>query len=172
VVRPVGLTSEDENEQFLVEARQGDAISGKISRAEVAQVVAHALRTPSATGARLQTPSWLLLCTFQLGFKPSLACQGVQRCVAGAFVGIRSPHKSSCVCDPYLFTHSGKTFEVRRSEARDSRGRGMSERAWQQLFLGLSLDRHRARVGLFPFPKAVPPPPPPSEDRTKVHHLV
>ena len=28
-------------------------------------------------------------------------------------------------------------------------------------------DRNRWRVGLRPFPKAVPPPPPPSEDRTK-----
>lgn len=28
-------------------------------------------------------------------------------------------------------------------------------------------DRNRWRVGLGPFPKAVPPPPPPSEERTK-----
>lgn len=28
-------------------------------------------------------------------------------------------------------------------------------------------DRNRWRVGLQPFPKAVPPPPPPSEDRAK-----
>lgn len=28
-------------------------------------------------------------------------------------------------------------------------------------------DRNRWRVGLQPFPRAVPPPPPPSEDRTK-----
>jgi uncharacterized protein YbjT (DUF2867 family) len=110
VVRPTGLTTEEEEERFLLEARQGDAISGKISRAEVAQVVARALGTPLA---------------------------------------------------------AGKTFELRRSEARDGRGKGMSERAWQQLFLRLSADRHRARAGLLPFPKAVPPPPPPSEDRTK-----
>lgn len=30
-----------------------------------------------------------------------------------------------------------------------------------------SADRNRWRVGLLPFPRAVPPPPPPSEDRTK-----
>lgn len=67
---------------------------------------------------------------------------------------------------------AGKTFELRRSEARDGRGKDMSERAWQQLFLGLSADRHRARAGLLPFPKAVPPPPPPSEERAKVHVLL
>jgi hypothetical protein len=73
------------------------------------------------------------------------------------------------MADVHVSPFTGKTFELRRSEARDGRGKGMSERAWQQLFLGLSADRHRARAGLLPFPKAVPPPPPPSEDRTKVH---
>ncbi len=49
---------------------------------------------------------------------------------------------------------AGKTFEVRRSEAADARGKAMTPSAFQQLFLGLALDRHRARIGLLPFPKA------------------
>ncbi len=60
---------------------------------------------------------------------------------------------------------TGKTFEVRRSEAADARGKSMTHRAFQQLFLQLAQDRHRPRVGLWPFPKAVPPPPPPTEER-------
>lgn len=69
------------------------------------------------------------------------------------------------VCQCWDMPLAGKTFELRRSEARDGRGKGMDARSWRQLFLGLALDRHRARVGLLPFPKAVPPPPPPSEER-------
>jgi hypothetical protein len=72
----------------------------------------------------------------------------------------------------HMSPFAGKTFELRRSEARDGRGKAMSERAWQQLFLGLSPDRHRARAGLLPFPKAVPPPPPPSEERAKVQTML
>ena len=56
VVRPTGLTTEEEDERFLLEARQGDAISGKISRAEVAQVVTQALSTPLAAGAHRSPP--------------------------------------------------------------------------------------------------------------------
>lgn len=50
VVRATGLTTEDEDLDFLLEARQGDAISGKVSRAEVAQIVANALGNPCAAG--------------------------------------------------------------------------------------------------------------------------
>lgn len=50
VVRATGLTTEEEDTAFALEARQGDAISGKVSRAEVAQVVAQALESPAAAG--------------------------------------------------------------------------------------------------------------------------
>ena len=46
-----GLTSEDADVPFLLEASQGDRISGKIARAEVASLVAAALASPAATGA-------------------------------------------------------------------------------------------------------------------------
>lgn len=72
-------------------------------------------------------------------------------------IGVESD-KLICLC-------TGKTFEVRRSEAADARGKSMTHRAFQQLFLQLAEDRHRPRVGLWPFPKAVPPPPPPTEER-------
>ena len=67
---------------------------------------------------------------------------------------------------------AGKTFEARRSEAADARGRPMGPRHLTQAFLGLVEDRHRPRVGLWPFPKAVPPPPPPTEQRKQVPPLL
>lgn len=48
----VGLTSEDADVPFLLEASQGDRISGKIARAEVASLVAAALASPAAAGAQ------------------------------------------------------------------------------------------------------------------------
>ena len=53
-----GLTSEDADVPFLLEASQGDRISGKIARAEVASLVAAALASPAAAGAE---PFWNLL---------------------------------------------------------------------------------------------------------------
>ena len=50
IVRSTGLTSEETDTAFLLEAAQGDRISGKISRAEVADVIVAALGTPAATG--------------------------------------------------------------------------------------------------------------------------
>lgn len=47
-----GLTSEDAGVPFLLEASQGDRISGKITRAEVASLVAAALASPAAAGAQ------------------------------------------------------------------------------------------------------------------------
>ena len=95
--------------------------------------------------------------------------QGFQWRVAACVGSQGRKGAATCMTHTLMQTPTGKTFELRRSEARDGRGKAMGDRAWQQLFLGLSLDRHRARAGLLPFPKAVPPPPPPSEDRTKVH---
>jgi len=43
---------QDEDTAFLLEAQQGDAISGKVSRGEVAQVVVAAAGSPSAAGAQ------------------------------------------------------------------------------------------------------------------------
>jgi hypothetical protein len=45
-----GLTSEDEDKDFVLEASQGDRISGKISRKEVARVAAAALGTAASVG--------------------------------------------------------------------------------------------------------------------------
>lgn len=46
----LGLTSEDEDQDFLLEASQGDRISGKISRKEVAAVAVTALGTGASVG--------------------------------------------------------------------------------------------------------------------------
>ncbi len=46
-----GLTTEDADTPFLLEASQGDRISGKITRAEVASLVSAALNTPASVGA-------------------------------------------------------------------------------------------------------------------------
>ena len=50
VVRSTGLTTEEQDTRFLLEASQGDRISGKISRAEVAAVIVSAINNPAATG--------------------------------------------------------------------------------------------------------------------------
>lgn len=57
---------------------------------------------------------------------------------------------------------------MRRSEALDGRGCSMTAAETERLFLRLALDRHRPRLLLPPFPKAVPPPPPPSQEQTEV----
>ncbi|KAI8465804.1 MAG: complex I intermediate-associated protein 30-domain-containing protein [Monoraphidium minutum] len=112
VVRCTGLDdgSPASAEPRLLEADQGDAISGRVSRAEAAALVAAALASPDA---------------------------------------------------------ADKTFELRRSEAADAAGKPMGPRQFTRLFLKLAPDAHRWRVGLQPFPKAVPPPAPPTEERTK-----
>ncbi|GIL92972.1 hypothetical protein Vretimale_15467 [Volvox reticuliferus] len=63
---------------------------------------------------------------------------------------------------------TGKTFELRRNEAAESKGkRPMGQKDYVRLFLKLALDKQRWRVGLRPMPKAVPPPAPVSEERRK-----
>ena len=45
-----GITDKTEGGPFLLEAKQGDTISGNVSRDELARLVATALSTPEATG--------------------------------------------------------------------------------------------------------------------------
>ena len=45
-----GLTTEDEDQPWILEAQQGDRISGKISRAQVASVAVTALGTEASIG--------------------------------------------------------------------------------------------------------------------------
>lgn len=52
-----GLTTEGEDEPWVLEAQQGDRISGKVSRAQVASVAVAALGTEASIGARSH-PSW------------------------------------------------------------------------------------------------------------------
>ncbi|KAK9820647.1 hypothetical protein WJX81_005527 [Elliptochloris bilobata] len=54
VIRSTGLTSEDAGVPFLLEASQGDRISGKIARAEVATLLAAALCSPAAAGKTVE----------------------------------------------------------------------------------------------------------------------
>ncbi|KAA6425478.1 MAG: hypothetical protein FRX49_04376 [Trebouxia sp. A1-2] len=110
VLRSTGITDKTEGGPFLLEAYQGDTISGNISRHELARLVVTALSTPEATG---------------------------------------------------------KTIEVRRSEAADAKGKSDSAAQLQRLFYSSTQDRSRAQIGLAPMPKPVPPPPPPTEERTK-----
>uniref|UniRef100_A0A7S0RVS8 NAD(P)-binding domain-containing protein n=1 Tax=Chlamydomonas leiostraca TaxID=1034604 RepID=A0A7S0RVS8_9CHLO len=110
VVRSTGMIDSNEGGPFLLEADQGDIISGSISRDEAADVLVAALTSPEAVG---------------------------------------------------------KTFEVRRGEALDARGKSMNPAAYTRMFLRLALDRNRWRVGLPPFPKYAPPPAPVTEERTQ-----
>ncbi|KAG1657278.1 hypothetical protein FOA52_005472 [Chlamydomonas sp. UWO 241] len=117
VIRSTGMIDSSEGGPFLLEADQGDVISGYMGRDEVADIIVAALSMPEA---------------------------------------------------------AHKTFEVRRYEAADasrrlsmSPGAGMARSDYLRLFVRLSPDAHRWRVGLAPFPKPVPPPPPPSDARTQ-----
>lgn len=47
-----GITDKTEGGPFLLEARQGDTISGNVSRQELARLVVAALATPEATGTQ------------------------------------------------------------------------------------------------------------------------
>jgi len=109
VVRPTGLTDEDE-EPCMLEALQGDKIMGKISREEVAEVVVAALRSPSAVN---------------------------------------------------------KTFELRRGESGESKGKSMSSRDMYGMFSALVKDFDRPTRGMYPLPAATDPPPPPTPERVQ-----
>lgn len=52
----LGLTTEREDESFVMEAAQGDTISGKISRGEVATVISAALKAPASKGKDVHAP--------------------------------------------------------------------------------------------------------------------
>ncbi|KAK9814216.1 hypothetical protein WJX72_002437 [[Myrmecia] bisecta] len=54
VIRATGLTNEEEGGPFVVEASQGDRISGKVSRAEVAALVATAINSPAGAGKTIE----------------------------------------------------------------------------------------------------------------------
>lgn len=110
VIRSTGMIDSNEGGPFMLEADQGDTISGYMGRDDVADVILASLNSADA-----------------------------------------------CF----------KTFEVRRAESADSKGKGMSVQQYTRMFLKLGMDRNRWRVGLKPFPKAVPPPPPPSEKRVE-----
>lgn len=45
-----GITDKTDGGPFLLEAQQGDTISGNVSRQELARLVVTALSTPEATG--------------------------------------------------------------------------------------------------------------------------
>ncbi len=51
-----GITDKTEGGPFLLEAQQGDTISGNVSRHELARLVVTALSTPEAAG-----PHFLML---------------------------------------------------------------------------------------------------------------
>lgn len=109
VLRPTGMSDDaDQAAPSLLEMSQGDRITGKIARSDVAQIV-------DAT----------------LGF----------------------------------FDATGKTVEVRRSEASDAQGKSMADTQVQKLYLSMSKDTVRTRQGLLPFPAPVDPPAPVSEER-------
>ena len=59
VVLHAGITDKEEGGPFLLEAKQGDTISGNVSRPELARIVATALSTPQAAGG---LPSVTLFC--------------------------------------------------------------------------------------------------------------
>ena len=55
----VGITDKSEGGPFLLEVRQGDTMSGNVSRHELARLVVSALSTPEATGTLFPSLVWL-----------------------------------------------------------------------------------------------------------------
>lgn len=64
VLRAVGLTNEEEDVKFMLEGSQGDQISGKISRAEVTDLIAAALSSSATVGESKRSLSSLYLSKF------------------------------------------------------------------------------------------------------------
>ena len=64
-----------------------------------------------------------------------------------------------------FFDATGKTVEIRRSEATDAQGKSMADAQVQKLYLAMSKDTIRTRQGLLPFPAPVDPPAPVTEER-------
>lgn len=57
IIRPTGLLREvdpDDGKPYTLEFSQGDVVAGRLSRADVADVVTAALREPAATGATFE----------------------------------------------------------------------------------------------------------------------
>jgi hypothetical protein len=109
VIRPTGMSEDaDQAAPSLLEMSQGDKITGKISRADVAQVVDATIN---------------------------------------------------------FFEASGKTVEIRRSEATDAQSKSMPDQEVKLLYLNAARDSIRTRKGLLPFPAPVAPPPPVSQER-------
>lgn len=61
MLRAVGLTNEEEDVKFMLEGSQGDQVSGKISRAEVADLIAAALSSSATVGESKRSLSRLNL---------------------------------------------------------------------------------------------------------------
>lgn len=57
-----GITDKEEGGPFLLEAKQGDTISGNVSRTELARIVATALSTPQAAGLLFFVTLHCVLC--------------------------------------------------------------------------------------------------------------
>lgn len=109
VVRPTGM-SDDLEGPGVLESSQGDLISGKVTRDEVAAVIAAAVAMPTATN---------------------------------------------------------KTFEIRRKESADAKGKETTPLDVQRLFLDVVSDGARVKRGLQPFPAPAVLPAPVSEERKK-----
>lgn len=101
------------------------------------------------------TSSLLLVCYIESSL------QAIPFVCSGVCVWLQAHSRVQCRA-------AGKTFEARRNESADARGRQMGARDFVRAFLGLAPDRHRPGAGLWPFPKAVPPPSPPTEERKQV----
>mmetsp|Transcript_26186 Transcript_26186/g.83691 ORF Transcript_26186/g.83691 Transcript_26186/m.83691 type:complete len:633 (+) Transcript_26186:205-2103(+) len=108
VVRATGLTTEGEGEDVLIEAGQGDLITGTLSRADVARVLAAAVGSAEA---------------------------------------------------------AGKTFEVRRSQARDAQGVASDGEHLRGMLLRLCPDKDRTMNAVPPFPAETEWEGPVSEER-------
>lgn len=148
VVRPTGLIRDadpDDGKPYTLEFSQGDVIAGRLSRADVASVVATALQEPAALGATFEvrrTERW----------------------------GVGGPAKFDAASAKVEFLKlvKGATASLHELRAVPPCWRGAQVAAEGGLTaLCVDADSERRRVGLRPMPAWVPPPAPVPEERAK-----
>jgi hypothetical protein len=160
----------------LLEADQGDAISGKISRDEAAAAVVAALSRPDAAyktlelrqneaadaaGKEMSEAAFTrLFLKLALGERVAGVCASVCACLCVCVGGCW------CVVVAVVLTRLLQASSHRLGAPHSPLRTHTYTRTPHNQHTPHT-DRNRWRVGLRPFPKAVPPPPPPSEDETK-----
>lgn len=171
-LRTPGLDDSGDIGPALLEADQGDTISGKVTRDEAAATVAYALGSPEAAGK-----------TLELRRSEAASDQGrgmdgrrFNRLFLKLALGERAGRRCRAVAAAAAAVHVAPSLALRvcslafvRTPCSRRRGAHCTQCCCTRCCCARvhAADKHRWRVGLAPFPRAVPPPAPPTEERAK-----